>query len=126
MERLPPVISSRPAIIRSAVDLPQPDGPTSTMNSWSRMSRFNPSMTDTSPYRLATFLKTTPDIQALPPWARVGVPTGLLVEDCMDFIGLVPGCARTAARRGSPGADRPPVHPHRAGPPRPRHPRPRA
>ena len=29
----PSVISSSPAIIRSSVDLPQPDGPTSTMNS---------------------------------------------------------------------------------------------
>ena len=30
---VPSVTSSRPAIIRSSVDLPQPDGPTSTMNS---------------------------------------------------------------------------------------------
>ena len=30
---LPEVIDSRPAIIRSVVDLPQPDGPSSTMNS---------------------------------------------------------------------------------------------
>ena len=29
----PSVMSSSPAIIRSVVDLPQPDGPTSTMNS---------------------------------------------------------------------------------------------
>ena len=34
----PPEIVSRPAIIRSAVDLPQPDGPTSTRNSPSSMS----------------------------------------------------------------------------------------
>ncbi len=32
-------IDSRPAIIRSAVDLPQPDGPTRTRNSLSAMSR---------------------------------------------------------------------------------------
>ncbi len=32
-------MSSRPAIIRSAVDLPQPDGPTRIMNSPSLMSR---------------------------------------------------------------------------------------
>ena len=31
-------ISSRPAIIRRVVDLPQPEGPTRTMNSWSRIS----------------------------------------------------------------------------------------
>ena len=29
----PSVMSSRPAIMRSVVDLPQPDGPTSTTNS---------------------------------------------------------------------------------------------
>jgi hypothetical protein len=34
----PEVMSSSPAIIRSAVDLPDPDGPTSTMNSPSAMS----------------------------------------------------------------------------------------
>ena len=33
MVRVPLVMSSRPATIRSAVVLPQPDGPTSTMNS---------------------------------------------------------------------------------------------
>ena len=31
----PELISSSPAIIRSVVDFPQPDGPTSTMNSLS-------------------------------------------------------------------------------------------
>ena len=35
---LPSVTSSSPAIIRRSVDFPQPDGPTSTMNSPSRMS----------------------------------------------------------------------------------------
>jgi len=34
----PRLISSRPAIIRSNVDLPQPDGPTSTTNSPSWIS----------------------------------------------------------------------------------------
>ena len=37
----PDVIVSRPAIIRSAVDLPQPDGPTSTRNSPSATSSDN-------------------------------------------------------------------------------------
>ena len=39
MRKMPLVMSSRPATIRSAVVLPQPDGPTSTMNSPSAMSR---------------------------------------------------------------------------------------
>ena len=65
MEMVPPVTSSRPATIRSAVDLPQPEGPTSTMNSPSRMSRSSPSMTRTSPNRLVTPLSTTPAISRL-------------------------------------------------------------
>ena len=36
----PEVISSRPAIILSIVDFPQPEGPTSTINSLSLTSRF--------------------------------------------------------------------------------------
>src|SRR5438045_1301395 len=36
-------MSSRPATIRRAVVLPQPEGPTSTMNSPSRISRSRPS-----------------------------------------------------------------------------------
>src|SRR5882724_10459315 len=36
---VPPEISSRPAIMRSVVDLPHPLGPTSTMNSRSLISR---------------------------------------------------------------------------------------
>src|SRR5215204_433902 len=35
----PAVIASRPAIMRSVVVLPQPDGPTKTMNSLSRICR---------------------------------------------------------------------------------------
>ncbi len=37
MEMVPDVISSRPAIMRRVVDFPQPEGPTSTMNSRSAM-----------------------------------------------------------------------------------------
>ena len=36
----PSVMSSSPAIIRSAVDFPHPDGPTRIMNSPSEISRF--------------------------------------------------------------------------------------
>src|SRR3954452_6627278 len=38
----PPETSSSPAISRSRVDLPQPDGPSTTTNSPSRMSRSTP------------------------------------------------------------------------------------
>ena len=43
------MISSSPAIMRSRVDLPQPDGPTNTTNSRSAMSRSTPLMTSTGP-----------------------------------------------------------------------------
>ena len=39
MAIVPPLISSSPAIIRSVVDLPQPEGPTRTMNSRSSTVR---------------------------------------------------------------------------------------
>ena len=46
---LPPLISSSPASIRSSVDLPQPDGPTSTTNSPSSMSNQIPWITFVAP-----------------------------------------------------------------------------
>src|SRR5579859_6093021 len=42
MRIVPPVTSSRPATMRSAVVLPQPDGPTSTISSPSAMDRSSP------------------------------------------------------------------------------------
>ena len=65
-EESPLVIVSRPATMRSSVDLPHPDGPTSTMNSRSRMARSIPSITDVSPNRLVTFSSVTPAIAAPP------------------------------------------------------------
>ena len=43
------MISSSPAIMRSSVDLPQPDGPTSTVNEPSAMSMSTPCRTAVSP-----------------------------------------------------------------------------
>ena len=45
MKRSPAVMSSSPAMSRSRVDFPQPEGPTKTTNSPSRMSRSTPWMT---------------------------------------------------------------------------------
>src|SRR5581483_8638670 len=50
----PPVAVSRPAISRRRVDFPQPDGPTSTMNSPSSMVRSMPWRTFTVPKDLRT------------------------------------------------------------------------
>src|SRR6476661_2731470 len=55
----PPEISSRPAIIRRLVVLPQPDGPTRTMNSPSLMARLRSSTATTSPYFLVTCSNVT-------------------------------------------------------------------
>src|SRR6201999_3492423 len=55
----PSVMSSSPAIIRKVVDLPQPDGPTSTTNSWSAMSRSMPRTASTSSYLLITLRNDT-------------------------------------------------------------------
>src|SRR5438067_1474944 len=55
----PSVMSSRPAIMRSVVVLPQPEGPTSTTNSLSAMSRSMPRTAGTSSYSLNTFRKFT-------------------------------------------------------------------
>src|SRR5262249_1668835 len=55
----PPVISSSPAIMRKVVDLPQPDGPTSTTNSLSAMSRSMALTASTSSYFLMTFRSVT-------------------------------------------------------------------
>src|ERR1700733_3970029 len=57
----PLVISSSPAIIRSAVVLPHPDGPTRHTNSPSWMSRLSLSTASAPPsYRLVRSSRTTP------------------------------------------------------------------
>src|SRR5882762_7196114 len=56
---VPAVISSSPASIRSSVDLPQPDGPTSTMNSPSLMSKPIPWMTLVLPKLFSMSLNDT-------------------------------------------------------------------
>src|SRR5579859_6424464 len=61
--RLPSEMSSRPAIMRSAVLLPQPEGPTSTRNSRSWIVRLRSWITSGFPaYRLYTCSNVTPAI----------------------------------------------------------------
>src|SRR5580658_4159035 len=50
----PPLSSSRPAISRSSVDLPQPEGPTSTTNSPAATDRSISCSTGVVPKRLET------------------------------------------------------------------------
>ena len=55
----PPLISSRPASIRSKVDLPHPEGPTSTTNSPSEMSKLIPWMIFILPKDFSIFRNET-------------------------------------------------------------------
>src|ERR1700761_2888626 len=55
----PAETSSSPATMRSVVDLPQPDGPTSTTNSLSGMSRLMLRTASTSSKRLVTLRNAT-------------------------------------------------------------------
>src|ERR1051325_10889656 len=55
----PPEISSSPAIIRRSVDLPQPEGPTSTQNSPSSTPMSTPCTTSVGPKLLRTALRVT-------------------------------------------------------------------
>ena len=66
MRNSPPSMPSSPAIMRSSVDLPQPDGPTKTMNSPSCTSRSTPRMTSTSPKALRTPCRLTLPISVSP------------------------------------------------------------
>src|SRR5262245_27728001 len=59
MRSVPEEISSRPAIIRRLVVFPQPEGPTSTMNSPSPISRLRSFTAWKSPYTLLTFSNVT-------------------------------------------------------------------
>src|ERR1700730_3723749 len=61
----PPLMCSSPAIIRSSVDLPQPDRPTSTTNSSSPISMSMPSMTATGPNTLRTPRISTDAVYAI-------------------------------------------------------------
>src|SRR5438094_4405293 len=61
----PEVASSSPATIRSAVVLPQPDGPTRTRNSLSRISRLTLLTATTFLNVLDRFRRVTPAIDTL-------------------------------------------------------------
>src|SRR5258706_900777 len=67
----PAEISSSPAIIRRSVDLPQPEGPTSTQNSAFSTTTSTPCRTSVEPKLLRTPERVTDAIRVLDfPWAR--------------------------------------------------------
>src|SRR4029079_178838 len=59
MKMRPEVTDSRPATMRSAVVLPQPEGPSRTRNSPSAMSRSRPFTTSTAPKDFRMFSRDT-------------------------------------------------------------------
>src|SRR4026208_1865136 len=71
---VPSLISSSPAIIRRLVVLPQPDGPTSTMNSPSAISRLKSSTAVTSPYFLVMWSNVTVAMSEPPPHRGIAGP----------------------------------------------------
>src|SRR5438477_13103888 len=66
IEIVPEVMFSSPASIRSKVDLPQPDGPTSTTNSPSSFGIETPCKTSKPPNDFRTSRICTDDILTLP------------------------------------------------------------
>src|SRR5690349_5055338 len=71
---VPEVTSSRPAIMRSNVDLPQPDGPTRTRNSPLAISSDTPSTATTPPEKtlltLSRTISATRSMESIPHLAK--------------------------------------------------------
>src|SRR4051794_13976455 len=96
----PDEIDSRPATIRSAVVLPHPDGPTSTMNSPSPMSRRNSSTAFVpSAYTLLTLSNSTPAIAL----QLAAYPAGSLREPDRCASGICRGGPRDVFSEGGVG-----------------------
>ena len=94
----PSVISSRPAIMRSSVDLPQPEGPTSTQNSPSAIATSTPRMTcvDAEPLLARPLIVTA---AMSPRTSRVPV-RATRVPRSTDVVG--PAGWRTSSRCSAP------------------------
>src|SRR5215208_8497905 len=72
IEMVPEVMFSRPASIRSKVDLPQPEGPTSTTNAPSSIGIDTPCRTSKPPNDFRTSRICTDDILTLPNYLSLG------------------------------------------------------
>src|SRR3954470_19572631 len=103
----PASTSSRPASIRNAVVLPEPDGPTRTMNSPSAMSRSSASTAGASVpgYTLVAWTNRTSanarhSFQLGKRRAELAAEAGLLVEACIDLVETQQRSADDRRRRG--------------------------
>src|SRR3954454_822351 len=72
IEIVPEVIFSRPASIRNKVDLPHPEGPTSTTNAPSSIGIDTPCRTSKPPNDFRTSRICTDDILILPHYPSLG------------------------------------------------------
>src|ERR1700721_3009296 len=102
----PPLISSRPAIIRNVVDLPQPDGPTSTTNSLSGISRLMLRTTSMSSNRLTTLRSdTSAMLESSALRCAGGQARDVIVhQECVDHEGRR-RCHQRAGHQHSPFVD---------------------
>src|SRR5215212_8380212 len=94
IEIVPEVIFSSPASIRSKVDLPQPEGPTSTTNAPSSIGIDTPCRTSKPPNDFRTSRICTDDILTLPNYLSLGGQTaavilvdGVLPDFFVDVVG---------------------------------------
>src|SRR5947208_9685732 len=89
MVSVPPLIGSRPQIMRSNVDFPQPDGPIKTRNSPCSIVRSTPGIMTFSPYFLETPESSTLAISKsfLTPAVSVGHENAGV--DACDALGIL-------------------------------------
>src|SRR4249920_3912731 len=112
MKTDPASTSSRPASIRNAVVFPEPDGPTSTMNSPSAMSRSSASTAGASVpgYTLVAWTNRTSanarhSFELGKRRAELAAEPGLRVGACVDLVKTQQGCADDRRGRGGPNGD---------------------
>ena len=117
----PEVWVSSPAIIRSSVVFPQPDGPRKTRNSPSFTERSTPSTAFTSPKCFLTFLVSTVAIEdQTPPVRTICEPTtrnGCGEKILFSYFRAISRIRGTLVLPGWPGWGVPPVpsFPHSGG-----------
>src|ERR1700687_2321101 len=109
IEIVPEVMFSSPASIRSKVDLPQPEGPTSTTKAPSSIGIDTPCRTSKPPNDFRTSRICTDDIKKPPEYALKPAENAALVLDLTgvipDFFGAVLGetsCAFASAAAAVP------------------------
>src|SRR5204862_7523672 len=90
IEMVPEVMFSRPASIRSKVDLPQPEGPTSTTNSPSSIGIETPCKTSKLPNDFRTSRICTDDIGLISPHFLFSDAIGRRQAPCCLFSTLTP------------------------------------